>query len=177
MSHPVSAIGAAGLTAVSAFDVVAVSRPIRAPIASAAATARITEVRRRMGEPAAICDTCIPCAAIVPTSFHLPVLLKATLSAQVDGVGAPGHGVDVLSVTRLPHPFRRTRRRVATGNVTCPTGVPSWAGRVIGHMPPYKEQGVVLRSIKLGEADKIVTVMTQGSGKVRAVAKGIRQND
>ena len=42
-------------------------------------------------------------------------------------------------------------------------------------MPPYKEQGIVLRSMKLGEADKIVTVMTQGSGKVRAVAKGIRK--
>ena len=42
-------------------------------------------------------------------------------------------------------------------------------------MPPYKEQGVVLRSHKLGEADKIVTIMTQGSGKVRAVAKGIRK--
>lgn len=42
-------------------------------------------------------------------------------------------------------------------------------------MPLYKEQGVVLRAIKLGEADKIVTVMTQGSGKVRAVAKGIRK--
>jgi DNA repair protein RecO (recombination protein O) len=42
-------------------------------------------------------------------------------------------------------------------------------------MPPYKEQGIVLRSIKLGEADKIVTIMTQGSGKVRGVAKGIRK--
>jgi DNA repair protein RecO (recombination protein O) len=42
-------------------------------------------------------------------------------------------------------------------------------------MPLYKEQGVVLRSHKLGEADKIVTVLTQGSGKVRAVAKGIRK--
>ena len=42
-------------------------------------------------------------------------------------------------------------------------------------MPLYKEQGVVLRAHKLGEADKIVTVMTQGSGKVRAVAKGIRK--
>jgi DNA repair protein RecO (recombination protein O) len=42
-------------------------------------------------------------------------------------------------------------------------------------MPPYKEQGVVLRSTKLGEADKIITVMTQGSGKVRGVAKGIRK--
>ena len=42
-------------------------------------------------------------------------------------------------------------------------------------MPPYKEQGIVLRSVKLGEADKIVTILTQGSGKVRAVAKGIRK--
>lgn len=42
-------------------------------------------------------------------------------------------------------------------------------------MPPYKEQGVVLRSVKLGEADKIVTILTQGSGKVRAVAKGVRK--
>jgi hypothetical protein len=42
-------------------------------------------------------------------------------------------------------------------------------------MPPYKEQGIVLRSVKLGEADKIVTVLTQGSGKVRAVAKGVRK--
>src|SRR5205807_2728492 len=43
------------------------------------------------------------------------------------------------------------------------------------HMPLYKEQGIVLRSIKLGEADKIVTILTQGSGKVRGVAKGIRR--
>ena len=42
-------------------------------------------------------------------------------------------------------------------------------------MPLAKEQGVVLRSIKLGEADKIVTVMTQNAGKVRGVAKGIRK--
>jgi DNA repair protein RecO (recombination protein O) len=42
-------------------------------------------------------------------------------------------------------------------------------------MPPYKEHGVVLRAMKLGEADKIVTILTQGSGKVRAVAKGLRK--
>ncbi len=42
-------------------------------------------------------------------------------------------------------------------------------------MPPYKEQGIVLRSMKLGEADKIVTILTQGAGKVRAVAKGVRK--
>jgi DNA repair protein RecO (recombination protein O) len=44
-------------------------------------------------------------------------------------------------------------------------------------MPLYKEQGIVLRSVKLGEADKIVTILTQGSGKVRAVAKGIRRTN
>ncbi len=39
----------------------------------------------------------------------------------------------------------------------------------------YRDQGVVLRTIKLGEADRIVTIFTQGHGKVRAVAKGIRR--
>jgi DNA repair protein RecO (recombination protein O) len=39
----------------------------------------------------------------------------------------------------------------------------------------YRDQGVVLRTIKLGEADRIVSVLAQGSGKVRAVAKGIRK--
>src|SRR6266705_6784648 len=42
-------------------------------------------------------------------------------------------------------------------------------------MPLYKEQGIVLRAIKLGDADKIVSILTQGSGKIRAVAKGIRR--
>ena len=42
-------------------------------------------------------------------------------------------------------------------------------------MSLYRDQGVVLRSIKLGETDRIVTVLTQGHGKIRAVAKGIRK--
>ncbi len=33
----------------------------------------------------------------------------------------------------------------------------------------------MLRTIKLGEADRIVTILTQGAGKVRAVAKGVRK--
>ena len=41
--------------------------------------------------------------------------------------------------------------------------------------PLYRDQGVVLRTIKLGEADRIVTFVTQGHGKVRAVAKGVRK--
>ena len=41
--------------------------------------------------------------------------------------------------------------------------------------PLYRDTGVVLRHYKLGEADRIVTMMTLGHGKVRAVAKGIRK--
>jgi DNA repair protein RecO (recombination protein O) len=39
----------------------------------------------------------------------------------------------------------------------------------------YRDQGVVLRTIKLGETDRIVSLLTQGHGKVRAVAKGARR--
>src|SRR2546423_12270305 len=39
----------------------------------------------------------------------------------------------------------------------------------------YRDQGVVLRSIKLGETDRIVTVLARGHGKIRAVAKGVRK--
>ena len=42
-------------------------------------------------------------------------------------------------------------------------------------MSLYRDQGVVLRTIKLGETDRIVTILTQGHGKIRAVAKGVRK--
>jgi DNA repair protein RecO (recombination protein O) len=39
----------------------------------------------------------------------------------------------------------------------------------------YRDEGVVLRTHKLGEADRIIVLMTAGRGKVRAVAKGVRK--
>jgi DNA repair protein RecO (recombination protein O) len=39
----------------------------------------------------------------------------------------------------------------------------------------YRDQGVVLRTHKLGEADRIVVILTAEHGKVRAVAKGVRK--
>lgn len=42
-------------------------------------------------------------------------------------------------------------------------------------MPLYREEGVVLRTRKLGEADRIVTFLTRGRGLLRAVAKGVRR--
>lgn len=42
-------------------------------------------------------------------------------------------------------------------------------------MSLYRDEGIVLRTHKLGEADRIVTLLTRGNGKVRAVAKGVRR--
>lgn len=39
----------------------------------------------------------------------------------------------------------------------------------------YRDEGVVLRTQKLGEADRIVTLLTRAHGRVRAVAKGVRR--
>src|SRR5207253_4797633 len=39
----------------------------------------------------------------------------------------------------------------------------------------YKDEAVVLRTMRLGEADRIVTFVGRGQGKIRAVAKGVRK--
>ena len=41
-------------------------------------------------------------------------------------------------------------------------------------MPLYQDEGVVLRTAKLGEADRILTLLTRDHGKVRAVGKVVR---
>ncbi|MFJ4225361.1 DNA repair protein RecO [Microbacterium sp. NPDC089695] len=42
-------------------------------------------------------------------------------------------------------------------------------------MPTYRDEAVILRTHKLGEADRIVTMLSRRHGKVRAVAKGVRR--
>lgn len=42
-------------------------------------------------------------------------------------------------------------------------------------MPLYRDEGVVLRTQKLGEADRIITLLTRSHGRVRAVGKGVRR--
>jgi DNA repair protein RecO (recombination protein O) len=42
-------------------------------------------------------------------------------------------------------------------------------------MPLYRDEAVVLRVHKLGEADRIVTLLTRRNGRVRAVGKGVRR--
>lgn len=42
-------------------------------------------------------------------------------------------------------------------------------------MPLYRDEAIVLRTHKLGEADRIITLLTRNHGRVRAVAKGVRR--
>ncbi len=42
-------------------------------------------------------------------------------------------------------------------------------------MPTYRDEVVILRTHKLGEADRILTMLSRRHGKLRAVAKGVRR--
>jgi DNA repair protein RecO (recombination protein O) len=42
-------------------------------------------------------------------------------------------------------------------------------------MPHYRDEAIILRTHKLGEVDRILTLLTRNHGQVRAVAKGVRK--
>lgn len=42
-------------------------------------------------------------------------------------------------------------------------------------VPLYRDEAIVLRTHKLGEADRIITLLTRHHGRVRAVARGVRR--
>ena len=42
-------------------------------------------------------------------------------------------------------------------------------------MPLYRDEAIVLRTHKLGEADRIITLLTRHHGRIRAVAQGVRR--
>ena len=42
-------------------------------------------------------------------------------------------------------------------------------------MSLYRDEAIVLRTQKLGEADRIITLLTRRTGRVRAVGKGVRR--
>ncbi|MBC7724735.1 MAG: DNA repair protein RecO [Burkholderiaceae bacterium] len=44
-------------------------------------------------------------------------------------------------------------------------------------MPLFRDEAVVLRTRKLGEADNIVTLLSRNNGKFAAVAKGVRRTE
>ncbi|MGI4893939.1 MAG: DNA repair protein RecO [Janthinobacterium lividum] len=48
-------------------------------------------------------------------------------------------------------------------------------GSGIGGAKSYRDEAVVLRATKLGEADRIITLLSRHHGRIRAVAKGVRR--
>lgn len=42
-------------------------------------------------------------------------------------------------------------------------------------MPVYRDEGIIIRTHKLGEVDRILTILTRRHGQIRAVAKGVRK--
>ena len=50
----------------------------------------------------------------------------------------------------------------------------SFGGRAL-KMPLYSADALILRTYKLGEADRIVVFLTRDRGKKRAVARGARR--
>lgn len=47
-----------------------------------------------------------------------------------------------------------------------------WDTRAV---PLYRDEAIVLRTHDLGEADRIVSLLSRGHGRIRAVAKGVRR--
>ena len=45
----------------------------------------------------------------------------------------------------------------------------------INNMATYKTQGIIIKRRNFGEADRILTIYTKRSGKISAIAKGVRK--
>ena len=71
----------------------------------------------------------------------------------------------------MPPPGRRRGRGFDRTSEASTSGREWHDGRVT----VYRDSAVVLRVTKLGEADRIVTLLTRRAGRVRAVAKGVRR--
>ena len=89
-------------------------------------------------------------------------------------------GAQHPGVAGPPRPAEPGRGRVLPGRLEGAAPEPSYrfltpcAGEN-GGVPLYRDEAIVLRTHKLGEADRIVTLLTRHHGRVRAVAKGVRR--
>ncbi|GAA1912582.1 DNA repair protein RecO [Microbacterium aoyamense] len=79
----------------------------------------------------------------------------------------PAHGVSPTTPADL-----HARQQGAPGRGIRPSVAP---GRDNGIVPTFRDEVVILRTHKLGEADRILTMLSRRNGKLRAVAKGVRR--
>src|SRR3712207_7922469 len=127
------------------------------------------------------------------TLFPYTTLFRSR-GARAAALRAAEPEADAAGQGRADHQADRHRGPGGHGDPARRAGAPGAArhraGRVAGrpqeaqpagvlmstqHKSLYRDEGIVLRTQKLGEADRIVTVLTRRHGKVRAVAKGVRR--
>ena len=77
-------------------------------------------------------------------------------------------------VAGLP-PRAPLRRRAGVPSAIADSAVSTRRDRSRAMSHLYRDTGVVLRTYRLGEADRIIVLFTERHGKVRAVAKGVRK--
>ena len=84
----------------------------------------------------------------------------------------PAQQAQNLAADRAAEARRAVAEAERRGERYCPLDP---ARRTTQHVSLFRDKGVVLRTYRLGEADKIIVFLTERHGKVRAVAKGIRK--
>lgn len=84
--------------------------------------------------------------------------------SRSERLSIPGSPHDLPSALRADAAACHTRRGAASWHSV---GVPSKL---------YRDEGIVLRTYRLGEADRIIVFLTRSHGQVRAVAKGVRRS-
>ena len=93
--------------------------------------------------------------------------VQAAAHERLRGRGTGGKLVQLTSQGCEPLHTRDINRRCVPVMSVC--------GAKLQPMRLYRDRAVVLRQHKLGEADRIVTLLTREHGLVRAVAKGVRR--
>ena len=108
---------------------------------------------------------------MVDTSSALLVGPGRTCAPDVSGGPPPSHAVlcgCTQRVSRRPVGGDVRDERARRGAAVGPAGDND-------RVSLYRDEAIVLRTQKLGEADRIVTLLTRHHGKVRAVGKGVRR--
>ena len=138
-----------------------VERPLRA-VRGVPRALRSGAGRAVNGEPAWVTRPRVDSCHTVWMELHEDLL--ATLG--IDRGGERAHRGDG-SASRARRPSFEAGRRAP--------GERSTHWERMADVPLYRDEAVVLRTHPLGEADRIITLLTKERGRIRAVAKGVRR--
>src|SRR5579872_3581426 len=114
----------------------------------------------------------MPATSAVQVSASMPSAPASDTAAASRGTAAEPTGAWTMGCSIPSISQTGVRMTAAYGPVKAPVVT---AMRDNGCVLPYRDDGIVLRTQKLGEADRIITVLGRTTGRVRAVAKGVRR--